>query len=183
MKAIKPLTLAIMFLLFNSLLPALQIKIGAGLTRPSDSDFRSIYGNHAAIFESQLSLNIIGPIFAWAGGEMLSRKHEIALIAESLQTTHFGISAGFGLNVLESGKARIILQAGAQQFLIREKGFREKIDLSSFGFSSGIDLHWFFSTRFFSYLACRYTRGDANHAGRTIVVGGPRLVVGIGLNI
>ncbi len=183
MKQVKKILPLLMILTLVSGLAALDLKLGAGLNRPTEGNFRDIYGQVVPVFEARASIPFGDFLHFWLAGDYLAASGEIPQLQEELQYRQLAFSGGIGTTVPLSRKSRAVLQAGVKQFFLEETGFQEKVSLNSFGFCAGFDLEWQASELLLVYLGLRYSRGEADYAGEKKLVGGPSLTAGIGFDL
>ncbi|MBP7705768.1 MAG: hypothetical protein KA243_00820 [Candidatus Aminicenantes bacterium] len=141
---------------------ALTIK--GGYFTPSDAVFRDVYGGGPA-FGLDLAVPVAGPLRAWAGVELFSKR---GLTTESEETTKVTITPLFAGLRLQFGRkgVRPYLGAAAAYFLFKERnalGAASESGLGALGQaglvllmgrSFGLDVHA-------GYRACTLTAGDA----------------------
>lgn len=141
-----------------------SLTLKGGYFAPSDAVFRDVYGGGPA-FGLDIAVPVAGPLRAWAGVELFSKR---GLTTESEEATKMTITPLFAGLRLQFGRkgVRPYLGAAAALFMFKESnalGTASESGLGALGQaglvflmgrSFGLDVHA-------SYRACTLTAGDA----------------------
>jgi hypothetical protein len=160
---------------------ALTLK--GGYFAPSDAVFRDVYGGGPA-FGLDLAVPLAGPLRAWAGVELFSKRGLTTESEEATKVTVTPLFAGLRLHFGRKG-VRPYLGAAAAYFLFKENNPLGTVSESGLGAlgqagliflmgrSFGLDVHA-------GYRACTLTAGDAEDPLEAKIGG---LSAGLGLVI